>query len=217
MLCGAGRTIRARFCAPCHAALPRLADPCCRVCALPLTSGEVCGACLAHPPRYDRVHAPFAYVFPVDALIARYKYGGELSLAPVLAAELTGNAPPQADAVVPMPLSAARLRERGFNQAHELARIAGRGLRVPVLGHACRRVRDTAPQAALAWKERARNIRGAFVCDADLSGQRIAVVDDVMTTGATLDELARVLKCAGAVEVQGWVVARTLKDVSRKP
>lgn len=209
VLCGAA-TARARFCAPCAASLPRLAGPRCETCALPLSSGTLCGACLEQAPAYDTVHAPYAYAFPIDALIHAYKYGGDLSLAPALAAALT---PPSAlvDALVPMPLAAGRLRERGFNQAQELARIAGRKLGLRVLSSACRKVGETPPQAALPWKARARNVRGAFVCDADLTGLRVAIVDDVMTTGATLNELARNLKRAGAVHVSGWVVARTLR------
>ena len=210
VLCGAA-TVHARFCAPCEMALPRLPAALCRVCALPLTTGSTCGACLTVPPKYDGVSAPYAYAFPVDALIQAFKYGGDLMLAPVLAAKLGTTEDSCVDALIPMPLSAARLRERGFNQAHELARLAGRRLGLPVLPHACRKVTDTAPQAALPWKERARNVRGAFVCDVDLGGRRIAVVDDVMTTGSTLDELARILKRAGAAQVRGWVVARTLR------
>lgn len=211
VLCGTGATNASRFCAPCFAALPRIAEQRCRICALPLTSGWVCGACLAEPPRYDGVCAPYAYDFPVSALIHAYKYGGNLSLAGVLAREVAESAVDELDALIPMPLSAARLRERGFNQAQELARDIGRRLRLPVLARACRKVRDTAPQAALEWGARSRNVRGAFVCDADLAGLRVGVVDDVMTTGATLDELARVLKRAGAVEVRGVIVARTLR------
>ena len=211
MLCGAGAPGTSRFCAPCFVALPRIAKRRCRICALPLTTGSVCGACLAAPPRYDRVCVPYAYEFPVAALIHAYKYGGNLSLAHVLAHELADHAAGDLDALIPMPLSAARLRERGFNQAQELARIVGRRLRLPVLARACRKVRDTAPQAALAWGARRGNVRGAFVCDADLGGLRVGVVDDVMTTGATLDELARVLRRAGAGEVRGLVVARTLR------
>lgn len=192
-------------------ALPRLPAALCRICALPLTAGSTCGACLARPVKYDGVNAPYAYAFPVDALIQAFKYGGNLMLAPVLAAGLGGSEASRVDALIPMPLAAPRLRERGFNQAHELARIAGRRLGLPVLAHACRKVTDTSPQAALPWKERARNVRGAFVCDVDLEGRRVAIVDDVMTTGSTLDELARILKRAGAAEVRGWVVARTLR------
>jgi ComF family protein len=215
VLCGTGATGASRFCTPCFAALPRIERERCRICALPLTSGAVCGACLAEPPHYDAVCAAYAYDFPVAALIHAYKYGGNLSLARVLAHELAGGAPREFDALVPMPLSAARLRERGFNQAHELARTIGRKLRLPVLAHACRKVRDTAPQAALEWSARRSNVRGAFVCDADLAGLRVGVVDDVMTTGATLDELARVLKRAGAAQVRGLVVARTLRGTRR--
>jgi ComF family protein len=183
------------------------------VCALPLPGGSTCGACLKRPPAYDEVHARYAYAFPVDALIHAYKYGGDLALARVLAAHLTGTEPPVADVLIPMPLAPARLRERGFNQALELARILGRRFDLPVLAQACRKVADTAPQAALPWTERARNVRGVFVCDAQLTGLRVAVVDDVMTTGATLNELARNLKRAGAVRVAAWVVARTLPAI----
>jgi ComF family protein len=114
------------------------------------------------------------------------------------------------DLVVAMPLTPQRLRSRGFNQALELARAVSRRTGVLLAAHACRRVRDSTPQAALPWKERAKNIRGAFVCDLDLSGKRVAVVDDVMTTGATLNEIARNLRRAGASEVEGWIVARTI-------
>jgi ComF family protein len=210
VLCAA-RTARARLCGACAAALPRLADTCCPTCALPLSSRGTCGACLRHPPQFDRVRAAFAYTFPLDALIQAYKYGGDLTLGALFAAHLVSHVDADVDALVPMPLSASRLRERGFNQAQELAREIGRALRLPVLSDACRKVVDTAPQASLPPAERARNVRGAFVCDADLTGKRIAVVDDVMTTGATLNELARNLKRAGALSVTGWIVARTLR------
>jgi ComF family protein len=183
----------------------------CGVCALPLTSGNTCGNCLDRAPAYDSITAPYSYAFPVDALIRAFKYGGDLSLAPLLAAHLVREVTANVDAIVPMPLSAARLRERGFNQAHELARRVGRALALPVLVSACRKVTDTPPQAALPWTERARNVRGAFVCDVALTGKRVAIVDDVMTTGATVNELARNMKRAGAAQVQGWVIARTLR------
>ncbi|HZN27636.1 MAG TPA: ComF family protein [Burkholderiales bacterium] len=199
------------MCTPCAGSLPRLPSLRCRVCALPLTTGETCGVCLQHPPAYDSVSAPFAYAFPVDALIHALKYGGNLSIAPVLAEALASSSPPRVDALLPTPLAARRLRERGFNQAQELARIAGRRLGIRVLADACRKVSDTVPQAGLPWKERKRNVRSTFVCDADLSGLRVAIVDDVMTSGATLNELARNLKRAGAVHVSAWVVARTLR------
>jgi ComF family protein len=184
---------------------------------MPLATGETCGACLTGPPAYDRICAAYAYAFPVDALIHSFKYRGNLALARVLAGPLAQAASPTVDALVPMPLSRARLRERGFNQAQELARHIARACNVPLLERACRKVADTPPQAALPWGERARNVRRAFVCDANLSGLRVAVVDDVVTTGATLNELARNLKRAGAVHVTGWVVARTLRADRRYP
>jgi ComF family protein len=178
---------------------------------MPLASGETCGACLTHEPAYDSVCAAYEYAYPVDALIRAFKYQGQLALARVLADSLAQAAPASVDVLIPMPIAARRLRERGFNQAQELARYLGRACELPLLDRACRKVADTAAQAALPWGERARNVRKAFVCDADLSGLRVAVVDDVVTTGATLNELARNLKRAGAIDVSGWVVARTLR------
>jgi len=212
VLCGTGAA-QDNFCAPCKAALPHLCRARCEVCALPLTSGTLCGACLKQPPAYDKVCVQHAYAFPLDALIRAYKYGGDLALAHVLADQMPGAAAPAVDALIPMPLAHARLRERGFNQALELARVIGRRLGVPILADACRKVVDTAPQAALPWSQRARNVRGVFVCDAELGGLRVAVVDDVMTTGATLNELARNLKRAGALHVSGWMLARTLPAI----
>jgi ComF family protein len=173
----------------------------------------VCGACLDRPPRFHAVSAAFVYGFPVDALVHALKYGGNLAVARILGEALGRTvASERVDLIVPMPLSMQRLRVRGFNQAHEIARSVGRATGIPVAFDLCRKVIDTAAQAALPWKERARNVRGAFVCDADLNERSVAVVDDVMTTGATLDELAKNLRRAGAGEVRGWIVARALKQ-----
>jgi len=198
------------LCTACYAHLPWLTGPCCPQCALPTADGGICGACLSHPPRFDRVTAAFAYAWPLAPLIHHYKYAGNLALATLLAQALGARLAGDADFIIPMPLAPQRLRSRGFNQALEIARVVSRMTGVPLAPAACRRVRDTAPQASLPWQARARNIRNAFVCDADLSGLRVAVIDDVMTTGATLDELARNLRQAGALEVHGWMVARTL-------
>lgn len=211
LLCGAG-TQSAAICEACDADQPRLPAPRCVVCALPLPAGDVCGACLARAPRFDAVCAAFAYAFPVDALIQALKYGNNLAVAVVLgealAASVEGKRP---DFLLPMPLSAARLRSRGFNQALEIARRVSALTGIPVVDDICSKTVDTLPQAGLPWKARARNVRGVFACHAGLEATTIAVVDDVMTTGATLDELARCLKRAGAAEVRGWVVARALK------
>ncbi len=197
-------------CDACYTRLPWLTETRCPQCALPTGDGGVCGACLSHPPRFDRVSAAFAYAWPLAPLIHHYKYAGNLALAELLAQALCARLNGSGDLIIPMPLAPQRLRSRGFNQALEIARVVSRMTGTPLAANACRRVRDTAPQVSLPWRERAQNIRGAFVCDADLTGLRVAVVDDVMTTGATLNELARNLRQAGAIEVQGWMVARTL-------
>jgi ComF family protein len=197
------------FCRGCRDELPWLDGPQCRQCAQPLSTPGLCGRCLTDPPRYDRVHAACRYAYPLDGLIQQAKYGGRLQLLRGLAALLARCAPAQADLIVPMPLSAARLRERGYNQALELARLAATALDAPLDAAICIKLRDTAPQSRLPWSERRRNVRGAFVTLADLGGRHVVVVDDVLTTGATLDALAGSLKKAGAASVSGWVVART--------
>ncbi len=213
VLCAAA-SARALLCADCDAALPRLPGIRCATCALPLPDGNICGACLAHPPRYDSTTAVFAYAFPVDALIQRFKYGGNLAIAPLFTRILGSAVAEPVDLIIPMPLSPLRLRERGFNQSLEIARGVGRMTGIPVAADACRKIVETLPQAALPWKERTKNVRGAFVCDADLRGARVAVIDDVMTSGATVNELARNLRRAGAEHISAWVVARTLKQDS---
>lgn len=179
---------------------------------MPIAAGEICGTCLKRAPQFDAVRAALVYAFPVDALIRAYKYGADLSLARPLGQALATVATDAVDMLLPMPLADERLRERGFNQACELAREIGRLREIPLTMEGCRKVRHTAPQAALPWSERRKNIRGVFVCDADVAGKRVAIVDDVMTTGATLNELAKNIKRAGAARVVGWVVARALRQ-----
>jgi len=209
LLCGTACG-HALLCQDCDKALPRLPARRCATCALPVPDGDICGACLDRPPRFDRATAVYAYDFPVNALIQAFKYGGNLAIAAVLGNALGQAVSERADLIIPMPLSPQRVRGRGFNQALEIARSVSGMTGIPVLNDACRKVTETQPQAALPWKERAKNVRGAFVCDADLGGKRIAVIDDVMTTGATLNELAKNLRRAGAAYISVWVVARTL-------
>lgn len=172
----------------------------------------MCGACLRYPPAFVRTHAALAYAFPLDSLIPRLKYHGQLAVAPALAdclARVVEHAP-RPDSLIPMPLHAQRLRERGFNHASEIARTVAKQLGLPLDTTSCRRIRDTPPQMGLKHDARRRNMRGAFACTGDVRGQRVALVDDVMTTGTSLDELAATLKRAGAREVSCWVAARTL-------
>jgi ComF family protein len=200
-------TAPALLCAACDADLPRLAPVRCPRCALESPRGEVCGRCLSEAPHYDATVAALAYEFPADALVHALKFRGELALAGLLGGMLSQNiSTHEIDCVIPVPLSAARLRTRGYNHAAEIARH----LRPAKLDLAlCVRTRDTPPQMDLPYDERRRNVRGAFRCTRALAGESVAVVDDVMTTGATLDEIASVLKTAGAARVVNWVVART--------
>lgn len=207
-----GRSGDALVCTACEAALPRVVDAC-PVCALPSQRANVCGACLSDPPPFAATIAACAYAFPVDRLLQALKYGGRLALADWAASALVDavarRGEGDVDVVAPLPLSVARQRERGFNQAHEIARRACARLRLP-LASVLARTSGGPPQAMLPWTARGKNVRGAFECASDVRGLRIALVDDVMTTGATLAEASRMLIAAGAVRVDAWVVARTL-------
>lgn len=218
LLCGT-TTRGDQLCPGCRQDLPYLPPQRCTQCALPLpsrhegTHGDLtCGACLRRPPAFDHTVAVYAYDFPLDALVKHCKYQGGLELTAWFARGLAERARGQAgvDVLIPMPLHPDRLGERGFNQAAEIARHLSRHMQLPWLAGACRRVRNTPPQAGLDLKARRRNLRGAFLCDVDLTGRHVALVDDVMTSGASLNELARTVKKAGAASVAAWVVARTM-------
>jgi ComF family protein len=200
------------FCAGCERDLPPLGDACPQ-CAGPSPGGPVCGACLRDPPAFDATVAVWRYEFPVDRLVLALKYGGRLALAGAFGAALAARAAGRrVDALVPMPLAPARLRERGFNQAMEIARRCARDTAVRPDSGLVSRVRDTPPQTDLPRDARAANVRGAFACTGVVAGMSLAIVDDVMTTGASLAELARTLKRAGATRVENWVVARVWLD-----
>lgn len=211
LLCGSDS--EAVVCSSCQADLPLLPPARCPRCAEPNARGEHCGSCIGRPPHFDRATAAYRYDFPLDRLIHGLKYGGQLALADwfghQMASTLAGE---RADRLIPLPLHPLRLQERGFNQSGEIARIVGRELAIPIDLDSCRRTRPTSPQAALPISERAANIRGAFECVNDLTEQRILLVDDVMTSGATLNECARVLKLHGAAWVGVAVIARALRN-----
>lgn len=211
-LCGA-RTRVTPLCPACRRDLPRLPAARCPLCALPTPAGEVCGACLKRPPAFERCRAALAYAPPADILVQRLKYGGELALAGFLAEQLlaeidTASLP---DALLPMPLHPRRLGERGFNQAVEIGRRLSARLGVPLMLDDCARVRDTAPQVGLDHDARQRNLRSAFACGPALRGRHLALLDDVMTSGASLNALAQAARQAGAARVEAWVVARALR------
>ena len=209
LLCGASSRNGA-WCVPCDAALPYLTTPHCPVCALPTPNGATCGHCLKQAPQFEHTLAVFAYAFPLDKLVQAFKFNEQLLLARQFADKLIQRVEARPDCIVTMPLHPARLRERGFNQSLELARHIANRLDISLLSHACQRVRDTLPQSALPWKERGKNMRKAFACTQNLSGKHVAVVDDVMTSGASVNALAHALRQSGAHEVSAWIVARTL-------
>ncbi len=207
---------------PCADCLARFQPPVprCQRCALAVPEGvALCGACVLAPPPFTRAVTALDYQFPWDRLITRFKFASDLSLAPALVGLLQGavSASPEAHAgvacVLPMPVSARRLRERGYNQSWELARPLAKALGLPARHDLLLRWRETEHQTALHRDERAANLRGAFMSApgerAWLQGQRLALVDDVMTTGASAAEAARCLLDAGAARVDVWLLART--------
>lgn len=217
LLCASHDGAELGICAPCLAELPWHTEPLCPQCALP-SNGLTCGNCLKTPPYFDATLALFSYSFPVDRLLQHYKYNEMLQLARTFASLLqqklaTRSHNNQIDLVIPMPMHPSRLRQRGFNQALEIARIISQNMQLTLDYRSCQRLKPTPPQASLAFKQRIKNIRGVFSCATDLHGLNIVLVDDVMTTSASLNELAKILKQAGAARVECWVIARTLTKV----
>ena len=205
---------------PCAGDLPRNRI-CCPRCALPLsTPAPLCGECLQQPPPFAAASAAFVYAAPLDQLMTRFKFGASLAAGRVLAEAWIGaicDAPPlRPDALVPVPLHAARLRERGYNQALELARPLARAASIALRPDLLLRQRATVAQSDLDAVARRRNLHGAFVVPASMPlPAHVAVVDDVMTTGTTLRECARTLRRAGVARVDVWVLARAPKPRER--
>ena len=207
-----------RVCGDCVARFARVV-PRCRSCALEVPAGvSVCGDCLRHPPPWEQALAAVDYVHPWDGLLTRFKFHAALDLAPALTQRLfdaqgLDSASHHPGLLLPMPLNPVRLRERGHNQAWELARRLGTLLNCPADAHLLLRPRDTSHQTTLAPSARAANVQGAFAVEprrlAEVRGRELTLVDDVMTTGASAAEATRVLLQAGAARVQVWVVART--------
>jgi ComF family protein len=180
-------------------------------------NSTVCGSCISAPPNFDATHAVFLYQFPVDVMMQRYKYGNSLNIGDTFGQFLSDKLlleenSKKIDLIIPMPMHPQRLKERGFNQAIEIVKALNKDLtRNRILDYkSAIRQKLAPPQASLPLKERVKNIKGAFKIKADLTGKTIAIVDDVMTSGASLNELAKTLKKAGAARVECWVVARTM-------
>lgn len=208
------------ICSCCEAELPWLGGHC-QICALPLAAhGLVCGACQNKPPSFSRVEVPWRYAFPIDSLITRFKHQAKWPLGHLLGELFSQHllhafdeGLPRPDLLLPVPLADARQHQRGFNQAGLLAEWLSASLHLPLQAHWLLRVIDTPAQQQLDAATRKRNLRKAFALAAEsaLHGRHVALVDDVLTTGATAESLARLLKQAGAARVYVYCLARTPK------
>lgn len=200
------------ICVHCREELPALsAAKGCPRCALPTTHGEHCGACLRETPHFSRTVALWSYDFPADRLIHALKYEHRLAVADWLAGQMAARLEPGGQLILPMPLHVERLRQRGFNQAAEIGKRIACRLKLTYNGNFLQRLRPTQPQAELLPGERQRNVRGAFACTGALDDRPVVLIDDVMTTGASANECARVLRLHGAGEITLLVAARALK------
>jgi ComF family protein len=197
-------------CRACLNDLPWHPKTSCPQCGLS-SSGQLCGSCISSPPDFDATISVFLYDFPIDTMMQRYKYGNMLSLCAFFGQMLSEKvAFDTVDIIIPMPMHPARIKERSFNQALEIAKFLCKNHKEKLDYKSAERQKLTPPQASLPLKERVKNIKGAFSVNTVLTGKRIVIVDDVMTTGASLNELAKTLKKAGASHVECWVIARTL-------
>ena len=221
LLCGEPGAQGRDLCRRCTEALPWNRSACAR-CGLPLpVSTPACGACLARPPAFAATTAAFVYAFPLDRLLPRLKFHQDLASGAVLS-QVSAPAFADAerpDALVPVPLHRARLRQRGYDQALELCKPLARGLRLPLLGGWLQRERATTAQSELDARQRKRNLRGAFACRGMADPPRhVALFDDVMTTGATVSAAVEALRAAGVARVDVWVLARApLVNTVRTP
>jgi len=213
-LCGTATRRAHDLCLPCREEAPWLGNVCSR-CSFPLPAScddALCGRCQKRLPAFDATTALFHYRPPVDYLIKRLKFSSELAISPLLsgmlATRLLARDTPLPDLLVPVPLHHSRLRERGYNQATELARGVSRKLNIKTSHRLCVRHRKTEPQSLLTHNARRLNLRDAFSVSATTIPEHVAIIDDVMTTGHTASELAQVLKRAGARKVEVWIIAR---------
>lgn len=207
--CGEATDDEGGLCLACRDALPWNLSPCAR-CAVPMEPTDPpCSGCTQLPAAIDHVQAPLRYAFPIDRLVPRLKFSGDLAagraLSGLLLDSLTDEELPEA--LVPVPLHRSRLGRRGYDQALELSRHLAAGLGVELLADALYRRRATVAQTTLGGRARRRNLHEAFAVRGSVPGH-VALVDDVMTTGSTLSACAEVLRAAGARRVDAWVVAR---------
>lgn len=214
VICGARGVRECDLCAQCLAMLPPARQACPR-CARARGDGALCPACRRSAPDFPlaRVQAAFAYAFPLDVLLPRLKFHADFAAGRALAGCMAAHfaAAPAPQALLPVPLHPARLRQRGYDQALELARPLARALGLPLRSDLLQRRRATAAQTRLDADARRQNLQGAFAVSAHAPlPQHVVLLDDVMTTGATLHAAAAALRAAGVIRVEAWVCARVV-------
>lgn len=200
------------LCAGCVAELPLIHCKC-RQCGVPLEYDTLCGDCLIAPPAFSRCIAPLRYESPISHLIGSFKYQSNFNhgriLSQLLIEQLQREDLTSISALIPVPLHWRRRWQRGFNQSEIIADELSRALHLPIQTRWLRKIRSGTPQQNLDAHERQRNLRDAFACKCDVSGMHLAVIDDVVTTGATANVIAKTLRDRGAASVQIWALART--------
>lgn len=223
MACGVDVDAHPSFCRDCFQQIRLISDPCCSLCGLPfeydLGQGALCGMCMHDAPPYDMARAAMHYDDLSRNLITRLKYGDRSEAVAAHARQLlrAGHGLlSQADVIIPVPLHVRRLMQRRFNQSAMLAHALGDISDHPVWPDALIRIRYTKPQAGLLRRERLRNVTGAFRANhryaSQLRGRRVLLVDDVMTTGATINACSDTLRAAGAVHIGVLTLARTIRE-----
>jgi ComF family protein len=218
LVCGAPGMEQWDLCDPCYQSLPDN-EAACSMCGIPLPDASanelICGHCLLHPPPYHHCIAGWRYEPPMDYFVLGLKFNKDLTFARLMASLLAhrllkhfNNQKHKPEVILPVPLHAKRLRQRGFNQAAEIAKILSRKLHLPLDMKACSRPKMTLPQAELPADERKRNMSKAFVYQPASPYSRVAIVDDVMTTGHTVNELAKTIQKHHKTIIDVWVCAR---------
>ncbi len=222
LLCDLKTAEKTLICDACFVELPQPIDACYQ-CGLPLHSTaprlgkmQICGNCLTQAPHFDYTIAPFLYAQPMDYLIQQFKFSGQLVAGYALSKLMLKIISPlihgRPQAIMPVPLHAKKLKSRGYNQAQELACPIAKALAIDLDLTSCARLKDTQPQSGLSKTDRIINMQNAFTLRKPIVAEHVVLIDDIMTTGNTLNELAKQLKRAGVKKVGIWVCARAILD-----
>lgn len=209
------------LCPACIESLPVNHNAACHHCALPLAdlASPVCGHCQKNPPDWDFVVSAFTYAHPVDKLIQAMKFREKLDIAYLLGTLMHNviknhyllQKRTLPELIIPVPLHSTRLRKRGFNQALELARPLSQHFAIPMDAKSCQRMVPTVPQSRLSGEERASNLKNVFYMKQPVSTKHVVIVDDVMTTGHTIEEVTKTLRTSGVEQIDVWLCGRTDK------